>query len=81
MAQSDRITDRGSSPTHGVIVHPGLMYLKEVAEATLKGDAAVVAALQHNDPYLMGATLEEGRVIARIVRILRNQHHDLRERE
>jgi hypothetical protein len=79
MAKSDRITDRGSSPTHGVIVHPGIMYLKEVAEACLKGEAHVQAAMQHNDPYLMGATLEEGRIIARIVRILRNQHHDLRD--
>lgn len=81
MAKHDRITDRGTSPAHGVLVHPGLMYLKEIAEATLKGTHAVEDAMKHNDPYLMGATVEEGRIIARVVRILRNQHHDLRERE
>jgi hypothetical protein len=69
----NRIREPKNDPTHGVVVHPGIMYLSEVAAAVKRGKAAVNAAILQNNPYLLGLTVEEGREVAKILEVLRGR--------
>jgi hypothetical protein len=72
MKPRNRIRCTGDSPTHGVVVHPGILFLAEVAKAVKLGPEAVRKIIEQNQVYLLGLTIEEGREIARITEVLRN---------
>lgn len=72
MKPVNRITGYNDNPTHGVVVHPGILFLAEVARATKIGPEAVKKVIAKNQVYLLGLTIEEGREIARITDVLRN---------
>lgn len=72
MRRRNRIREAADNPTHGVLVHPGIMFLAEIAAAVKHGPAAVERIIALNQVYLLGLTIEEGREIAKIVTVLRN---------
>lgn len=69
--RKNRIREPSDNPTHGVVVHPGILFLSEVAKAVKKGANAVEHAIAQNNVYLLGLTLEEGREIAKILNVLK----------
>lgn len=68
----NRIRGPANDPTHGVILHPGILFLAEVAKAVKQGQEAVKKVIAANQVYLLGLTIEEGREIAKITDVLRN---------
>lgn len=72
MKPRNRIVKYVDSPTQGVVVHPGILFLAEVARATKIGPEAVKKVIAKNQVYLLGLTIEEGREIARITAVLGN---------
>lgn len=72
MKRRNRIREAADDPTHGVVLHPGILFLSEVAAAVKHGKEAVKRVIEANQVYLLGLTLEEGREIAKITTILRN---------
>lgn len=68
----NRIRHIADDPTYGVTVHPGILFLAEVAAAVKHGPEAVKRVIASNQVYLLGLTIEEGREIAKITNVLRN---------
>lgn len=72
MKSKNRIREAADDPTHGVTVHPGILFLSEVAAAVKHGPSAVKRVIDANQVYLLGLTIEEGREIAKITNVFRN---------
>jgi phenylpropionate dioxygenase-like ring-hydroxylating dioxygenase large terminal subunit len=68
---TNRIREAADDPTHGVTIHPGILFLSEIAAAVKHGREAVKRVIEANQVYLLGLTIEEGREIAKITTVLK----------
>jgi len=67
----NRIRDPETCPVYGVTIHPGILYLEELARALKNGPEAVKQAEEINKVYLTSLTIEEGRSVSKIAAALK----------